>query len=662
MKYCLQPLSFMNTTVATSPHPTSTGIIPRVSTTPMPETKAIVTLLSANGAAAGNAASKDAQSFFNREGSLGWVESQDGPLVKAGSSYERLRDAGIVPGQFLAVAAPDWIFNGQQEFILVRFLQVTARRDGYSTNCELHCRVMGSCRINPVNGQLSYFAGLPGYSGLMLSPTCGCHVLPEPILRALLALSGEVGEAFELGHVRWGEHIGQHAYTAPVAMSVNEVVGKRTAMFGKTRLGKSNVVKLLMQGVLNATRESAHVGQLVFDVNGEYANDNPQDGNFSIASAYPERVQVYYLSTQPRGDGEFLRYNFYDIPDRALAIFSELLTPSVLEIPEVRNFLMIRFPALSALKTGRADDSAAAFRKLCLYWTLLQEAGFEPGEAVCAAVAARGLVNVGFTQGLRMAAWQAIRSKVPPPIPTSFTEMTEEIRVLSAFALKYENDPNLRVGRTELFDEEDRVIQELLCQTNGVGPYFLRECLQFHSANASDFLHDSLRALDTGKTVIIDLGAANERIVRYFSRIISTAVFQQQEHKFITNTLGGRFVQIYFEEAHMIFPVEAAGKNTTDIYARFAKEGAKFGIGIVYSTQSPTSVSYSLLTQTENFFIGHLSSDIDVDALASVQSLFGAVKDDILQFRLPGYMRVLSYSRRFVLPIQAKRFDPRERR
>ncbi len=150
--------------------------------------------------------------------------------------------------------------------------------------------------------------------------------------------------------------------------------------------------------------------------------------------------------------------------------------------------------------------------------------------------------------------------------------------------------------------------------------------------------------------------------MRYFSRIISTAVFQQQERKFITNTLAGRFVQIYFEEAHMIFPVEAAGKNTTDIYARFAKEGAKFGIGIVYSTQSPTSVSYSLLTQTENFFIGHLSSDIDVDTLASVQSLFGAVKDEILQFRLPGFMRVLSYSRRFVLPIQAKRFDPRERR
>ncbi|BEV16233.1 DUF87 domain-containing protein [Herbaspirillum sp. DW155] len=526
---------------------------------------------------------------------------------------------------------------------------------------ELHCHVMGNCRIEQRSGKLAYHAGLPAYGTLLLAPSCTCHVLPETIMRALLALSGEPGETFELGHLRWSEHLGKQAHTVPVAMSVNEVVGKRTAMFGKTRLGKSNVVKLLMQGVLNATRESRHVGQLVFDVNGEYANDNPQDGNFSIASAYPERVHVYFLSTQPRGDGEFLRYNFYDIPEHALAIFSELLSPSVLEIAEVRNFLMIRLPALSALKNARTDDSAAAFRKLCLFWTLLQDAGFEPGDTVCTEVAVRGLSNVGFTQALRMAAWQAIRAKAPPPMPASFTEMTEEIRVLSAFSLKYANDPNLRVGRTELFDEEDRVMQGLICQNNGVGPYFLRECLQFHSPRASDFLHDTLRAIDTGKTVIIDLGAASERIVRYFSRIISVAVFQQQEQKFITDTLAGRYVQIYFEEAHMIFPVDAAGKSTTDIYARFAKEGAKFGIGIVYSTQSPMSVSYSLLTQTENFFIGHLSSNTDVNALISVQNLFAVVRDDILQFRVPGFMRILSYSRRFVLPVQAKRFDPRER-
>ena len=72
-------------------------------------------------------------------------------------------------------------------------------------------------------------------------------------------------------------------------------------MFGKTRLGKSNVVKLIAQGMLDATAHDNIVGQLIFDINGEYANDNPQDGNRSLRSANDARCQVYAL-TQRQGD------------------------------------------------------------------------------------------------------------------------------------------------------------------------------------------------------------------------------------------------------------------------------------------------------------------------------------------------------------------------
>jgi hypothetical protein len=75
----------------------------------------------------------------------------------------------------------------------------------------------------------------------------------------------------------------------PVRISMQDFKGCRTAMFGKTRLGKSNVVKLIAQGMLEATNDDHTVGQLIFDINGEYANDNPQDGNKSIRSAYSDR-------------------------------------------------------------------------------------------------------------------------------------------------------------------------------------------------------------------------------------------------------------------------------------------------------------------------------------------------------------------------------------
>jgi hypothetical protein len=177
----------------------------------------------------------------------------------------------------------------------------------------------------------------------------------------------------------------------------------------------------------------------------------------------------------------------------------------------------------------------------------------------------------------------------------------------------------------------------------------------YHAPNAGDFINEILQALDAGKTVILDLGNATDQIRRYFSDMLSKAVFSHQEKKFVSNALGQHFIQLYFEEAHNLFPLD--DKAITGVYARFAKEGAKFHIGIVYSTQSPSTINKELLVQTENFFVGHLSSSDETRALTRVQIAFTGLEDDIMRSRTPGYMRMLTLSHRFVVPVQAHRFE-----
>src|SRR4249920_1538199 len=94
------------------------------------------------------------------------------------------------------------------------------------------------------------------------------------------------------------------------------------------------------------------------------------------------------------------------------------------------------------------------------------------------------------------------------------------------------------------------------------------------------------------------------------------------------------------KEAHNIFPVD--DKDLTGVYARFAKEGAKFHIGMVYSTQSPSTINRDLLAQTENFFIGHMSSQDETKALARVQVAFAGHEQDILRAKTPGFMRMMT--------------------
>ena len=107
--------------------------------------------------------------------------------------------------------------------------------------------------------------------------------------------------------------------------------------------------------------------------------------------------------------------------------------------------------------------------------------------------------------------------------------------------------------------------------------------MQYHAPNAGNFISEIISLVDSGITVILDLGSATDSLRRYFADMISRAVFISQEGKFVNNQLGNHFVQMYFEEAHNLFPPNDS--DLTGVYARFAKEGAKFhiGDGLLYS-------------------------------------------------------------------------------
>jgi len=165
-----------------------------------------------------------------------------------------------------------------------------------------------------------------------------------------------------------------------------------------------------------------------------------------------------------------------------------------------------------------------------------------------------------------------------------------------------------------------------------------------------------LSLLDSGQTAILDLGNAHPTVMSYFSEMLSKSVFAHQLDKFSNNQLGDHYIQLYFEEAHNLFPSK---EDVTTIYSRFAKEGAKYHIGMVYSTQSPTTISRDLLAQTENFFIAHMSSQDEVNALARTNVAYESLKDDILCAKTLGYIRMLTRSHRFVVSVQAHKFEPK---
>ena len=87
----------------------------------------------------------------------------------------------------------------------------------------------------------------------------------------------------------------------------------KTAVFGMTRMGKSNTVKTLAVATYRHSKLiSEPIGQLLFDPQGEYANPNAQDDDTALAQLGEDAV-IYRFGADPAaGDARPLQINFFD--------------------------------------------------------------------------------------------------------------------------------------------------------------------------------------------------------------------------------------------------------------------------------------------------------------------------------------------------------------
>ncbi len=444
-----------------------------------------------------------------------------------------------------------------------------------------------------------------------------------------------------------------------VNISTKDFIGFRTAMFGKTRLGKSNVVKLIARSIIETTKIERNVGQVIFDINGEYANDNPQDGNKSIRSAYPDRCQVYALNPREATPSNHLKLNFYEQPQSTINILKSLLIKENRGSIYIKSFQSVEMPSIDEIKKLSPNERTRSIRKVQYFWAILKSAGFNADETrlKTLGLSSRNAkdFNPCFNKGLREEAYRFTNKEIPAEINT-LNQLVSELKVINQFRRENPEDKSLiSSSGNPMFDVDDQALLDFLDPKSGSGPIVLRPFKEYHSPQAGDFVKEILEGLDEGKTIILDLGSATDEIRNYFADMLSKEVFLHQEKKFTSNTLNNSFIQLYFEEAHNLFP-----KNDSDftgVYTRFAKEGAKFHIGLIYSTQSPSTINKELLAQTENFFIGHISSIGEVNALAGLQIAFDGIQKDITHTKKPGYMRMLTFSHRFVVPVQANKFE-----
>jgi hypothetical protein len=548
----------------------------------------------------------------------------------------------------------------------------------------LKCRILGTFYVE--GGELRLGSDLENYvsstrlrvfkpRGDALAAIVN-HINPEVRKKALeeAMKSGFTGlpSAIQIGTVRYTStarlHRGAGEQLVPVMIQPSDFLARRTAVLGMTRTGKSNTVKTTVASVsMAAMKDGIKIGQIIFDINGEYANANHQDDGSSIADVFGSDC-VRYRAIDTAGF-EDLRTNFYLETNQGLNLIQELFRKdtSPYSGQDLDNFMSSSLEEPD--KAERGEHNRWQVRQ-AVFQCILHKAGY---------TAPSGFqVTVPLSKSLTDQISQFSATQTPPlaitiPAATkvSLTDACAWFETLRSFNLKIKADQKSN-GRPTIGIESstkgnpwvDATLESYLnfmarenSREQPFGGYrAIVNYRPYHSSRRmGDVIDEIIAHLLNGKIVILDLSAGPVTVRTVLSKRIAEQIFVRSFNTMNAGQVPQNMV-IYVEEAHNLI-----GKkdDLNDTWPRLAKEGAKAKIAFVYATQEPSSIHPNILANTENWFVTHLNNEDELRALGKFYD-FEDFHDSLKSAQDVGFARIKTLSSPFVVPTQIDRFTPSE--
>jgi len=453
----------------------------------------------------------------------------------------------------------------------------------------------------------------------------------------------------------------------PVLIDPKDIVGEpnaaqRLANFGKTRFGKSNSNKIISRAIFDSDLD---VAQVFFDPSGEYTYINDQDGT-SLYALYPRRSVRYSLTPRPLRQDEkklglepakLLRINFYKFPDVGHSLIVSLWNTENATTPGYIRPVLDWAPP-EKIPDRRQDISGFNhyWRTMGMWYALLYRADFTTSENLAASINFRENVKKDIVANIR-----GVRKTRDENFDTTgqpISVLRSIYRRINILYRKHRGDdawfPDSSDGSSYFNDVEEKLLR-MLSDDTIVAHNYIRPFNQYHDPSGTSIFQEIANYVREGTSVFVDMSQSNEIVRNNLVERICRAIFYEQNRRFNSEEgVGKRFIMFYFEEAHRLFNKDDNDLNS--IYNLLAKEGAKLNIGMIYATQSMTTVSPDLIKNTDNFLIAHLDDDREAREVAR-KYVFKDVAEDVQRIQSKGFVRMITRSHRFALPVQILRFQ-----
>jgi len=532
----------------------------------------------------------------------------------------------------------------------------------------------------------------------------------------------------KLGFVRYAStnRKYQNINNVKVSISPLDLLSQKTALFGMTRTGKSNTTKIIAKSVFelripkNQDDSSMRIGQIIFDPNGEYANENTQDkdgrGNPNalknvwrknhalrikcddLKSLYlkekdEQKKKTYWNEIKSLVETEVVTYgilphptdpfrrlmklNFFE--DANLQIGKEIIDFKIAEqsAQYFKNFRQVAFLRPEEKQFEKESEFRGQLtrfeRRVLVYRALLNKAGFAPpqrtvritrmfSEELRVAMISYSEKRYSRKQGLINAAGQTLSQEtvswdsLAPAFEGLFLFLsTAEYNIFNQNYINNHQEDDNDDATGESWAEAD--LESLLEMFNYSKAINLLGAvsMQHTTTIGTDYAQDIYNDLVCGKLVIIDQSSGEPELNKSSAERIMWYIFQENQMIFREGKPIIPEILVYIEEAHNILP-SGTDLNLSDVWVRTAKEGAKYHLGMVYTTQEVSSIQKNILKNTSNWFIAHLNNTDETKELCKYYD-FKDFEPSIRRAQDKGFLRIKTLSNPFVIPVQVDKFD-----
>ncbi len=457
-----------------------------------------------------------------------------------------------------------------------------------------------------------------------------------------------------------------------IKININRFFGGHSAVLGNTGSGKSCTIASMMQGLLKKEGFSAVGASFVFfDVNGEYHKAFCQVKNDDIAIKYYSLNELKEKACFNYGEKimicDNIEYDEFKLPHWFLNIeeWALLLQASErTQLPILRN-------AINLLKLFSGNEAALLKIKnhilyLCLLQILRDEssppskkdriiailskfntAEINLGVTVSAGVTLRQSLHITYGNMLQM-------ERLIEYLEAEDGEGTKKF-FLDSFTIPTDQEISQKTSFEEIENALDLAI--LFEEAHGnsqIRDYCSSLMTRYKSLKERDeykfmttvkeevtkenFIDELLGIRDkTQKKTqisIIDLNSVEDEIVEVTSCVLSRLIFEKLKKIEPRNSFP---INIVLEEAHRYISNEPGSVfgNANKIFERIAKEGRKYGLFLLASSQRPSELSRTVLSQCSNFIVHRIQNPED---LSQIRQMTPHISASILS-RLPSIPR-----------------------